>query len=405
MSRTIGRTARLRLDAPRLCALILFGGFLGSSQLSLAQGAQPSGPETETFIAKAFSEPRRLVADLAQRGVSLNGSFVQDWSNEWSDADDPATGFGRYSLDLVMSLDGEKLVGWKGSTAAVRLKQHIVEFGSGDGYVDQLYSNIDASSRTYLYELWLEQRVWGSRLRLKGGKFDANSEFAVVTGAGDFLNSSMGYSPTIMAFPTYPEPKLGFGAFLKVSKSSGLNAGVFQTDGWGTLTVVEPGRRWTAAGDNEGRVSVGYWRLDGEIPHWDGSSSGSTQGIYGVVEQSLWRARSADPEKGRRVSSFLQWGHSSAAVSTFSGHVGGGLVLQSPLARRSGDSLGIAATWVNVSSQMPRIDNPGSEFVLESYYKIAISRWLALVEDLQYFRQTAGEGNGPVTTSRLVVTF
>lgn len=407
MSERLSRRARPHLHI-RLSLVVGLCLVLCSSQPGLAQAAEPfdaMASRTEHLAAKMFSEPHHFAADVEQRGISFHRTFVQDWSNEWNDADDPATGFGRYSLDLAMAVDGEKLAGWKGSNAAVRLKQHIVEFGSGDGYVEQLYSNIDASSRTYLYELWLEQQLGGSRLRLKGGKFDANSEFAVVVGAGDFINSSMGYSPTIMAFPTYPSPKLGLGAFLKVSNSSAVSAGVFQTDGWGTLTVIEPGRRWTAAGDNEGRVSIGYWRLDGDIPHWDGSRSGSTRGVYGVLEQSLWRAASSEPEKGRRLSSFLQLGHSNAAVSTFSGHAGAGFVLQSPLARRAGDSLGIAATWVNTSSQMTAAANPGSELVLESYYKILISRWVALLEDFQYFRQAAGEGDGPVTTSRLIVTF
>jgi hypothetical protein len=158
----------------------------------------------------------------------------------------------------------------------VRLKQYINEFGSGDEDAQQLYSNIDAASRMGLYELWLEQRLHGDSVRLKGGTIDANTEFAMIEGACDFLNSSMGYTLTIVAFPSYPEPKLGFGFFLKPRTNRALNLGVFQTADFGTLSIAEPGRRWQTRGVVNGRVCVGYWRSDGTLPRWDGSKTATS---------------------------------------------------------------------------------------------------------------------------------
>jgi carbohydrate-selective porin OprB len=393
------RLARIAILSLLSCAL--FPQF-SSAQDENAAASQP------VPVSQLFSEPRHLVRNLAQRGISFQGMFVQDWSREWNDSDAPASGFGRYSLDLTLAIDGEKILGWKGSTGSVRLKQHINEFGDGDVVAAQLYSNIDACSKTMLYELWLEQRLFGEKLRLKGGKIDANTEFAVVEGAGDFLNSSMGYSPTIVAFSTYPEPKLGLGVFVHPAKDYAFGLGVFQTAGWGTLSVVEPGRRWSTRGDLSGRVSVGYWRLDGAMSRMDGNATSSTQGVYSVVEQSLWHRPLAGKDGERTFSTFLQFGRSNRAVSAFASHVGGGVVLQAPAARRPRDSMGFAATWVSLSPCPGESANPTAELILESYYKVAVSKHFAFVQDLQYLHQPGAfstSPDGPVVSSRLAVSF
>jgi porin len=387
--------------------------FIFLPQLAAAQNdtgavSRPAPTTATVPVSQLLTEPRHIVRNLAQRGISFQGLFVEDWSKEWNDSNAPASGFGRYSLDLTVAMDGEKVLGWKGSTASVRLKQHINEFGDGDGIAAQLYSNIDACSKTMLYELWLEQKLFGEKLRLKGGKIDANSEFAVVEGAGDFLNSSMGYSPTIVAFPTYPEPKLGFGIFVHPTKNNAINLGVFQTAGWGTLSVVEPGRRWSTRGDLPGRVSVGYWRLDGEMSRMDGSRTSTTQGVYSVLEQSLWHHPLAGKDADRALSTFLQFGKSNSSVSAFGSHVGGGVVLQAPIANRPHDSLGVAATRVSLSPCPGESPNPAAELILESYYKIALSQHFAFVQDLQYLHQPGAlstNPDGPVASSRLVVSF
>ena len=95
-------------------------------------------------------------------------------------------------------------------------------------------------------------------------------------------------------------------------------------------------------------------------------------------------------------------------MSPFTDHLGSGAVLQAPFERRSHDSLGFASTWVRFSSQ------PGSEFdqtaelILEGYYKISLSRQLALVSDFQFFHHPGGlqkNRDGAVVTPRLVVSF
>jgi len=360
-------------------------------------------------VTQLASEPRHLLQDLSARGVSFQGMLVNDWSLGLSSSNEPDTGFGRYSFDLSATLDGKKLLGRDGSTGFIRLKQHMREMGDDDDGAAQLYSNIDGPSRTTLYELWLEQKLLSGKLRLKGGKIDANTEFAVVQNAGDFLNSSMGYSPTIMDFPTYPEPRLGLNLFFYPSQKYQLGAAVFQSGGKGVLSLVEPGRSWSLGrSELEGRLSLGYWRRDGEIPAFDGNLSSVTQGFYSVFEQTLWRRSLRSGSGERRVSSFLQFGRSDGRVNCFTHHLGGGAVLQAPLARRPHDSIGAAATWVSFSSQPAAGFELPAELILETYYKLAFNRHLALVQDFQFLHHPGGMSTNPdypVITPRVVLSF
>jgi porin len=224
--------------------------------------------------------------DLNERGISLQGTMIYDWSKEFEPGESEA-GFGRFSFDLSMPVDGKRLWGLNGSAGMIRLRHHLNNFGEDSSGEEQLYSNIDASPRTTLYEVWIEQRVFAEKLRLKFGKIDANTEFAVVQTASDFLNSSMGYSPTIIAFPTYPEPKLGFNAFYRPATNNTIGLGVFRTASAGTLTVVEPGRSWNLGhSENPGHVSGGYRHLGGSLARFDGQIASGTNGFYSVLEQT-----------------------------------------------------------------------------------------------------------------------
>jgi len=343
---------------------------------------------------------------FGQRGVSFHGQFVHDWSKDLRDRYDPAYGFGRYSLDLSATVDSEKGLGWKGGTGFIRLKQHIHEFGWSDDAAAQVYSNIDAASRTTLYEMWFEQKWMAGKLRIKGGKIDANTEFAAVENAGDFLNSSMGFSPTILAFPTYPEPKPGAVISLTGPRGYGISLGTFHST-MGTMTFAEPRRHWSL-GDSEllGHFSAGYWRLDGGMTSFDGTRSSVSQGFYSVVEQGLWRSKSGS--RDQTVSTFLQFGRANGNVSPFTQHLGGGAVWQAPLASRPHDGLGIASTWAKFSQEPAARFDYDAELITEAYYKLSFGPHLSIITDLQFLHQPAGLRTNPdvvVFTPRLVMSF
>lgn len=389
----------------RFAAFLLVFMFLSAPD-AWSQSAENT-PDTYRISGSGLkSESYRLIKALARHGVSFRGLLVQDWSKEWDQDSDNESGYARYSLDLTLAIDGQKLLNWKGAAASIGLKQHIREFGEGDELLEQLYSNIDGPNRTTLYELWLEQKIFAEKLRFKIGKFDSNTEFAFVEGAGNFLNSSMGFSPTILNFPTYPEPKPGIGLFLRAIKNYELRLGVFQSAGSGLFSVMEPGRRWSTKNDLPGRLSIGYWRRDGTIRGFAGTELSATQGVYSVFEQVLWRQSLKAHGGERALSTFFQAGQADSRMTAMSGHVGGGMVLQALFPRRPQDCLGVGVTWV-------RISGPGTEFnadeelVQETFYKAALTKNLVFEQDFQYLHDPKGKAlsSGPVLTSRLIFAF
>lgn len=343
---------------------------------------------------------------LNEHGISVQETMIYDWSKSTA-GDDSGAGFGRYSFDFSVPVNGEKLWRLKGSDALVRIRNHQSNFGDDFVGAAQLYSNIDAGSATILYEAWVEQRLLSDKIRLKAGKIDANTEFAAVQTASDFLNSSMGFSPTIMEFPTYPEPKLGFNVFFHPTSRNTFSMGVFQTASGGPLSIVEGAHAWSSGhAESSGRASVGYWRLAGNVPHFNGQMSEHTDGVYSVIEQRVWMS-SAAPQP-RSLSLFLQLGTADETVSAFARHIGGGGVLQGLWRRRRQDSIGVAATWVQLSSDGDEGPERAGELIFESYYKAAFGKHVAFIQDFQLVHDADGahsNPNCPVITPRLLLSF
>jgi len=372
-----------------------------------AQAADPALVSDGGSGKQILSAPRTILDQAAARGFSFQLSFVNDWSKVPDRDKDADGGFGRYSLDLSLTVDGAKTIGWSGTTAFIRLKNHINEFG--DTYDDeaQLYSNIDGISRTTLYELWMEHKLlpW---LQVKGGKMDASADFASVATGTDFLNSSMGFSPTIMSFPSYPEPQPGIAAFFQPSEKYTAKVAAFRTTNAGTLTLIEPGYAWSRGVNGlPGHINAGYWRLFASLPNFRSEVSSFSQGYYLVSEQSLWQQNLRN-KAVRDVSGFLQLGHGNAAVSPITDHVGTGLVLRAPFEQRSKDAVGMGATWVRFSDDPVAGYDRNAELIPESYYKFSLTNKVAVVEDFQLLHHPGGMKayeDCPVITSRLAISF
>jgi len=96
------------------------------------------------------------------------------------------------NTNLVLSLDLEKLVHWKGASFS------LYGLGNWGGSptektgVAQGTSNIDAPDAWKLYEVWLQQNFLDDRISLKTGLVDLNSEFDNIQTNRLFLNPSQG---------------------------------------------------------------------------------------------------------------------------------------------------------------------------------------------------------------------
>src|SRR5262249_13256958 len=110
----------------------------------------------------------------------------------------------------ALSLDLEKLMGWKGATFFVNGYQ-IHGLGPTPVLVgnQQLVSNIEALPSTKLYQLWIEQKLCKDQVSIRIGQEGANDEFMLSQAAQLFLAGSFGYPDLLVqdlpsAGPNYP---------------------------------------------------------------------------------------------------------------------------------------------------------------------------------------------------------
>lgn len=328
------------------------------------------------------------------------------------------------------TVDGERALGWEGGTLHGDLQ--ALWGGSLTDIVGdvQVLDNIDGPSFVGIGELWVEQRLDDDRWRIKIGRMEANDELSAfglsVSPAHDrlrevFVHSSMGYSPTVPLFSTYPLESLGAMVDWRPHPHVRVAAGVFDGNNrpplasnypvpipappFSTvLSMVELGGDWTPARGFDGRVSLGGWALAGELvpctrADCEPGTDPATGGFYGIWTQVLWRA-DADGATDRRLASFAQYGWAPPRHRAMTQHAGGGLTLTEPLRGRDDDLIGLGATWVRV--EMPA--GPGDETVLEAFWEVAVSPYASIQPDLMYTINPGGRGPETlVATLRVLV--
>ncbi len=363
----------------------------------------------------AWHDWSRLTGDWGSARTSLESKGVTFAMNYTGDASALGTGrtganaVGRALADVSVELDFERLWGQKGGKAFVQYERKSGGIGGrclGEG---QGFSNIDSDDFSALYEVWVEQQI-GSKVRVKAGIIDANSEFAFVENGGEFINSSMGFTPTIALLPTYPDPHAGVVVQVQPSEHVYIGGGVFNAGpavGVGNFdarfSIGEAGVRWTGLGG--GRLSVGYWYAGGQAAAEDGARvSLSTGGAYLVFDQSLWR------RDERAVDMFAQFGAADDDFSRVSRHASVGVSATGLVPGRVQDVVGVAVTGVSFGQPGTCAESGAGRFDeinIGAFYKVPVTPWFALKPDLQYVIHPLGAATRPalVGTVRVEIGF
>lgn len=399
-----------------LCCLQLGAGPVVAADTPEQNTQPPAESEVagsdQTAVVDAVPEkssPQSWLQWLEGRGFTPGVAWTNDWSKNFRGGACSRGSVNRYLLRSSLTARTDKLLGIRGGTAFVSLYHHLGGHGGDYAGDAQGFSNIDAPERTALYELWYEQEWSGGRVRIKAGKVDANTEFAAVANGADFLNSSMGYSPTILGFATYPQPRPSINLFIQPGKNLDLRAGLYDVAGAGAMLVIEGGRSWSVgANELNSRVAVGFWRRTGRMPCFDGDLKPGTNGWYLVAEQDVWRDRQNSRSDPRGVSVFLQYGRAQDDVSAVTRHLGGGVNWRGPWLRRAADSAGVGATWVGFSQWPGAGFETAGELAIEGYYRIHLSRFLSVSPDVQIIHHPGGllcQGDAVVFTPRVTLTF
>ena len=366
-------------------------------------GAQDNDTKDGKQANKLVAEEQQLRHWSELHGFSLGLTIKSDLSKSFVGGISNGGVVTHLLMEPTMTVDTEKAGGWKSGKFFVSLHHYSGGFVSQAVGDAQGVSNIQDSPRTYLFEAWYEHTLLGGKLRFKGGRVDANSEFAHVDNGSEFLNSSMGFSPTIFEFPTYPRPRLSANVFAVPNAHVYGSFGVYGAVG-GVMPIGEVGSKWSGK-IHPGRLGVGFWRFNGPVALANGAMGRDTAGAYVVLDQTLWR-KNAGSEDGPGIGMFFQYGSADPVVSTFSVHTGAGFQWTGPLPNRQKDVLGVGVSRVRFGDMDP--DCMGkTEFAVETLYKYRLRPWLSLVPDVQIVRNAGGyaEHHPMVGTLRMIATF
>ncbi len=364
-------------------------------------------PGDTPFVNNATGDWSGAHQRLREQGVTLNAQLVLEGFHNFLGGLKTGTE-GALTFDLNLALDTGKAVHWHGGTLYVDLEDHAGQNPSTVLTGDlQTFDKLNSTPYLQIFELWYQQTLFDGWLRLKLGKVDANTEFSVIDNGLPFLNASTQVAPTIIVFPTTPDPMPGanlffapanwwyasFGAFYANRSDTfgdffGHPQNVQLTD-FGTFLIGETGIRWhhapgSAAGGN---LKLGAWGHTGTFNRLGGGRQRGTDGYYAVLDQTLWQP---SPGQGhnRGIRIFFESGHAQPDVSIIDWNVTGGITWTGMVAARQHDILGFSANYAHLSVQagLPYT----YELALEGLYRFRLLPWMTLLPDLQYILHPGG---------------
>ena len=384
---------------------------------SMSQGASGS-----------ISEVQGVYEILAEHGV--RPALIYD-AEGFADLSGGARRGATYlgNLNLLLTLDMERLVGWRGATVLVDgLAIHGGQPSrfAGDA---QGVSSIAAAQEWTLEEAWIQQNLFGNRFSALVGLYDVNSEFYHLHAADVFLNASFGIGPELsQSGRDGPSvfPKTAVGARIEVKPLEGvvLRAAVLdgvpaeRPTGWdafakadGLLIVSEaallyrpspapvprmPHRfllgREAQLPPYEAKLAVGIWHYTAAFDDLVRNQANGTplthQGSSGAY--AIGDAIVSKKEGGHELRVFGQVGLGDSRVNRFGLYTGGGVDLAGVIPGRHQDEIGLGVAAAHNGSQFieqqrkngQRVDR--SEVTLELGYRSPITSWLNIQPDLQY---------------------
>jgi porin len=350
-------------------------------------------------------DPREALADA---GIQFSATYIGEGLANVSGgvrAGQIYTG----RLDLGTTVDLEKVAGWTGATFHANMFQ-IHGDGLSTNYIGNLMlvSGVEALPSTRLYELWIEQKLWGDRLLIRVGQQASDVEFIDSLYDDLFANSALGWPGiTGINLPAGgPSPPLAApGIRIKAHLSDQITAYLALFDGdaappdspldpqlanaHGILFRVNDPPWWIGQlkykfdiGEDKLWASItgGAWYHMMSFPDQrfsadglslaDPNSSGEplwlrrNAGVFMVYEQMLQRSP-YDHDKG--TAFFFRASVSPSDRNLISTYVDGGFLFSGFSEKRPDDRFGVAATFAKISSQARAYDQDIALFTGSAY--------------------------------------
>jgi porin len=373
---------------------------------------------------------------LAASGIGIGGFYAAETFGN------PSGGFKQgatYDGVLELHLDGDlkKWGLWKGLCLHANGYQIHGRSISAD-YVHSLMtvSNLEATSATKLYELWLQQSLFNERLSVRVGQLAADGDFLVSVGGAYFLDGTWGW-PTLLAAdlpsggPAYPLATPGVRVLFSPNENFGLKAAVYNGDPVGPnckgdpqvcdpaglefrlsdppLLFAEAFYSYNQKQGLAGTIMLGGWNHFGSFQHQRFDIAGmpiavtgrpgrpldNDWGFYAVFDQLIWRVPHSEDVRGVGLFTRVIGAPSDRNLVDF--YAEGGVTFTGMIPHRSDDSLAVGFAYAGISDQVHGFDVDSGlpvarnyEALFEICYTAQIQTGWTLQPDFQYIVQPGG---------------
>jgi porin len=428
------------MKSTRLKTILLIAGCLSLTGAPVCSAAEEA-PDKSGLMR--FMEQDYLLGtwgglrtDLSEKGIDFEFFYIASNPHNLSGGIKTGSAY-EGALLMLLDLDSQKLAGYEGGhfhVGGVTLhgQDHFSDEHIGDLNKVNL---IDFPNAWRLWELWYEQKFLDDRFSIKFGQMAVDQDFIVAEyynslSAIQFLNQTFFY-PTL-AFNVYDIPGFPVGSHALASSPYGapgvrlkfnatddwyLQAGAYdgfpdQDDGIrvnlnedeGALLYFETGYRLNQGPEATGLPGNlklgGFYHTDDFSDNYSTllsalggtpESHSGTWGLYFLADQYLYQEiGKEDPAKQGLVGFFRVAGAPPERNLTQFG-VDGGLVYRGLIPKRDWDSLGIAASYLEMSDDIHSAQRdinavvPGVfpalvdyEAVVEMTYKAQMTAWWTL---------------------------
>jgi porin len=355
---------------------------------------------------------------------------------------------------MGLGVDTQQAFGLPGGTFNISAWQiHGRNLTTDNLHVIQALTEAEAIASTRLWELWYQQSFLDGRLDVKLGQQAVDTEFIITEYGSLFLNSAMGWpalpgNDLYAGGPTFPLSSLGARIRARPTSDLTLLAGIFDDNppggpfdddsqvrgaersgtafnlNTGALIIAEvqytinqpaDGGAGQPSSGLPGTYKLGGWfdtgtfqdqRYDNTgVPLASPLSNGIPRmlrhnaSLYGVIDQMVWRP---SPDSPRSIGLFLRAMGAPGDRNLLDFSVNGGVILKSPLPGRENDAAGVGFGIAKISGAAIGFDQDtafysgapypirSAESFIEVTYQCAVTPWLQVQPDFQYFFLPSG---------------
>ena len=387
---------------------------------------------------------------MAKKGVTLDLGYKADLLRNTRGGIERG-GRPMSHIDIKLTADFEKLLGWSGGTGYVNFiqdhggKLNAQQVGSWTGV-----SNIEVTSNTNrLLHAWVQQEFADGRGAVLMGLYPIDSEFATIDSAGLFVQPPYGATADIALTrgpSIFNTSAFGFrGKWFSADRSAYVMGAVLDgipgdpnhprgthiqfNHGDGVMSVIEIGLKPGAAraepaapardaapgveakdeakedaAEQIGKYAAGLWRYSTRVnDQLDTAADGITPinrrswGWYALAEKTLYQA-----QDGRDLAGFVRVSGTDGDSTPIKTAVNIGFRLKALLPGRSDDVFGLAYTRASLSSKWRSAQLPAAtntfEDAWEATYRIQAGKWLAIQPVIQRINHPGGDATRAAAT-------